>query len=340
MSRTSTTIKLIVFVVVMAVVLACLVVVFGQIRFESTTSFRAVFASASGLRSGDFVRVAGVEVGKVGDVTIVDNDRAAVDIDVGAGYVVTSSTTATVRYQNLVGDRYLELADGPGDAVPMDEGATIELERTSPALDLDQLIGSFEPLFQAVDPSKVNDLSAELLATLQGQGGSIASLLAHTATLTTSLADRDEVIGRVITNLDTTLTTLADQKDVVSTALDRAQKLASGLAADSAAWGTAMSDIDSSSATVAELLTVARPPLRSTLDELGRTAAQLDSEKETIGSVVSRLPDTYAALSRLGAYGNFFNYYLCGIKLKIDTPDGRGLTTPLIGQETGRCAPR
>lgn len=340
MSRTSTTIKLIVFVVVMAVVLGCLVVVFGQIRFESTTSFRAVFTSVSGLRSGDFVRVAGVEVGKVADVTIVDNDRAAVGLDVGAGYVVTSSTTATVRYQNLVGDRYLELADGPGDAVPMDEGATIELERTSPALDLDQLIGSFEPLFQAVDPSKVNDLSAELVATLQGQGGSIASLLAHTATLTTSLADRDEVIGRVITNLDTTLATLADQKDVVSTALDRAQNLASGLAADSAAWGTALNDIDSSSATVADLLTVARPPLKSTLDELGRTAAQLDSEKETIGSVVSRLPDTYAALSRLGAYGNFFNYYLCGIKLKIDTPDGRGLTTPLIGQETGRCAPR
>ncbi|MBY4128330.1 MCE family protein [Rhodococcus fascians] len=340
MSRTSTTIKLIVFVVVMAVVLGCLVVVFGQIRFESTTSFRAVFTSVSGLRSGDFVRVAGVEVGKVADVTIVDNDHAAVGIDVGAGYVVTSSTTATVRYQNLVGDRYLELADGTGDAVPMDEGATIELERTSPALDLDQLIGSFEPIFQAVDPSKVNDLSAELVATLQGQGGSIASLLAHTATLTTSLADRDEVIGRVITNLDTTLTTLADQKDVVSTALDRAQNLASGLAADSAAWGTALSDIDSSSATVTDLLTVARPPLKSTLDELGRTAAQLDSEKETIGSVVSRLPDTYAALSRLGAYGNFFNYYLCGIKLKIDTPDGRGLTTPLIGQETGRCAPR
>ncbi|OZD66941.1 mammalian cell entry protein [Rhodococcus sp. 05-340-1] len=340
MSRTSTTIKLIVFVVVMAVVLACLVVVFGQIRFESTTSFRAIFTSASGLRSGDFVRVAGVEVGKVGDVTIVDNDRAAVGIDVGAGYVVTSSTTATVRYQNLVGDRYLELADGPGDAVPMYEGGTIPLELTSPALDLDQLIGSFEPLFQAVDPSKVNDLSAELVATLQGQGGSIASLLAHTATLTTSLADRDEVIGRVITNLDTTLTTLADQKDAVSTALDRAQNLASGLAADSAAWGTALSDINSSSATVADLLTVARPPLKSTLDELGRTAAQLDSEKDTIGSVVSRLPDTYAALSRLGAYGNFFNYYLCGIKLKIDTPDGRGLTTPLIGQETGRCAPR
>lgn len=202
------------------------------------------------------------------------------------------------------------------------------------------MIGSFEPLFSAVDPSKVNDLAAELVSTLQGQGGSIASLLAHTATLTASLADRDQVIGQVITNLDTTLTTLADQKDEVSTALERAQNLASGLAADSAAWGTALTNIDSSAATVADLLTDARPPLQSTLVELNRTAVQLDSEKDTIGSITSRLPDTYAALSRLGAYGNFFNYYLCGIKLKIDTPDGQGLTTPLIGQETGRCAPR
>ncbi|OZC49273.1 mammalian cell entry protein [Rhodococcus sp. 06-621-2] len=340
MNRTTSTIKLVVFVVVMTAVLACLVVVFGQVRFESTTSFRAVFTSASGLRSGDFVRVAGVEVGKVSEVAIVDNHHAEVGIDVGPGYVVTSSTTATVRYQNLVGDRYLELADGAGEAEPLGDNSTIPLERTSPALDLDQLIGSFEPLFESVDPSKVNDLTAELVAALQGQGGSIASLLAHTATLTTTLADRDEVIGRVITNLDTTLTTLTDQKDVVSTALDRAQNLATGLAADSAAWGTALTEIDSSATTVADLLTVARPPLQSTLDELDRTAVQLDSQKDSIGSIVSRLPDTYAALSRLGAYGNFFNYYLCGIKLKIDTPDGGGLTTPLIGQETGRCAPR
>ncbi|KZF12540.1 MAG: MlaD family protein [Rhodococcus sp. (in: high G+C Gram-positive bacteria)] len=340
MTRTSTTIKLIVFMVVMTAILACLVVVFGQIRFESTTSYRAIFTSASGLRGGDFVRVAGVEVGKVSEVAIVDNNHAAVGIDVGDSYVVTSSTTATVRYQNLVGDRYLELADGPGDADPLAGDATIPLEKTSPALDLDQLIGSFEPLFSAVDPSKVNDLAAELVSTLQGQGGSIASLLAHTATLTASLADRDQVIGQVITNLDTTLTTLADQKDEVSTALERAQNLASGLAADSAAWGTALTNIDSSAATVADLLTDARPPLQSTLVELNRTAVQLDSEKDTIGSITSRLPDTYAALSRLGAYGNFFNYYLCGIKLKIDTPDGQGLTTPLIGQETGRCAPR
>ena len=340
MTRTSTTIKLIVFIVVMSGVLACLVVVFGQIRFESTTSYRAIFTSASGLRGGDFVRVAGVEVGKVSEVAIVDNNYAAVGIDVGDSYVVTSSTTATVRYQNLVGDRYLELADGPGDADPLVGDATIPLERTTPALDLDQLIGSFEPLFSAIDPSKVNDLTAELVSTLQGQGGSIASLLAHTATLTASLADRDQVIGQVITNLDTTLTTLADQKDEVSTALDRAQNLASGLAADSAAWGTALTNIDSSAATVADLLTDARAPLQSMLVELNRTAVQLDSEKDTIGSITSRLPDTYAALSRLGAYGNFFNYYLCGIKLKIDTPGGQGLTTPLIGQETGRCAPR
>ena len=89
MNRTSSTIKLVVFVVVMTAVLACLVVVFGQVRFESTTSFRAVFTSASGLRSGDFVRVAGVEVGKVSEVAIVDNHHAEVGIDVGPGYVVT-----------------------------------------------------------------------------------------------------------------------------------------------------------------------------------------------------------------------------------------------------------
>lgn len=339
-SLTATSIKLGVFVTVMTLVLAGLVIVFGQFRFGDYSEYRALFTSASGLKTGDLVRVAGVEVGKITGVKVDSNNDALITLDVDSVYTVTAGTSAVIRYQNLVGDRFLDLRDGPGNLTPLPAGSVIGLERTSPALDLDLLIGSFRPLLRALDPVQVNNLSAELIAVLQDQGGTVESLLAHTAALTSTLAERDAVIGQVVDNLNTALGTVDQHREQFSEAIESAHSLADGLAQDRQSWGTALTRIDTTARTVSDLLVDARPPLQGTIAELNRTAAQLDAGKETITSVSARLPDAYAALSRLGAYGNFFNYYLCGLRLRLTGPDGNPVTTPLIGQTTGRCEPR
>lgn len=114
-----------------------------------------------------------------------------------------------MRYENLIGDRYLSLEQGAGSVRTLQPGQTIPLTRTQPALDVDALIGGFRPLFRALDPDQVNALSGELLKVFQGQGGTIASVLAQTSALTTTLAGRDELIGQVITNLNTVLGTFS-----------------------------------------------------------------------------------------------------------------------------------
>lgn len=329
-----------VFVTVTTLVLGGLFVVFGDVRFTSTRGFHAEFSDVSGLRSGDRVTVAGVEVGSVSGVRITGKNRVRVDLGVDDSYRPTRGTRAMVRYLNLTADRYLELLDGPGAPTPLPAGGTIPLQQTTPALDLDLLLGSFRPLLRAVAPDQVNQLSSEVLAVLQGQGGTVASLLARTASLTSSLADRDQVIGGLITNLNAVLGTLDDHRDDFSQALSSASQLAAGLAADSATVGTALTRIDTAAGSLADLLGDTRDPVRDTIGELRRTATQLDAGRDTVNSVLGRLPDTYTALTRLGAYGNFFNYYLCGIRLKLTGPDGNDLTTPLIGQDHGRCAPR
>ncbi|MEV5837667.1 MlaD family protein [Nocardia sp. NPDC052112] len=329
-----------VFTVCMLLVLAGLVVVFGQFRFDDRTSYHAVFTDASGLEAGDFVRVAGVEVGRVGAVKIGQGYQAQVELDLDDNYRPTRATRAVIRYQNLVGDRYLELREGVGDPAPVPAGYTIGLDHTSPALDMDLLIGSFQPLFRGLEPDQINHLSAELIAVLQGQGSTVQSLLAHAASLTSTLADRDQLIGTVITNLNTVLGGIDRHNGEFSSALDTIQQIATGLAQDSTRWGQALEQIDTSAATVAALLAQDRAALAGTIGELDRTATQLDAGSGTLDSVLGRLPDTYAALSRLGAYGNFFNYYLCGLRIKLNGPDGAAFTTPLFGQTTGRCAPK
>ena len=118
----------------------------------------------TGLENGDFVRIAGVEVGKV--KKICDQRRRArrwsssPPID---SVVLTEGSRAVIRYDDLIGGRYLALEEGAGGTKKLNPGDTIPLARTAPALDLDALIGGFRPLFRALDPDQVNALSGQLI---------------------------------------------------------------------------------------------------------------------------------------------------------------------------------
>ena len=207
MKITGTAIKLGALSLVLLLFTAIIIVVFGQIRFDRTTGYSAIFSSASGLRNGQFVRASGVEVGKVSKVQLIDGgDRVRVDFNVDRSLPLFDETTASIRYLNLIGDRYLELKRGDSDK-RLPPGGTIPEELTEPALDLDALIGGFRPLFRALDPEKVNNIASSLITIFQGQGGTLNDILDQTASLTTALADRDQAIGEVIRNLNTVLDT-------------------------------------------------------------------------------------------------------------------------------------
>src|SRR5213078_4445270 len=89
------------------------------------------------------------------------------------------------------------------------QNALIPLVQTKPALDLTILFGGFQPLLQALSPQDVNRVSYEIIQVFQGEGGTVESLLSHVASLTSSLADKDAVIGSVIDNLTKVLGTVA-----------------------------------------------------------------------------------------------------------------------------------
>src|SRR6202011_2773813 len=86
-----------------------LIAVFGQLRFEDRADYHAVFTNISGLKSGNFVRIAGAEVGKVGDITLHRDGTVSIDFAIDKGLRLTEGTRAVVRYENLIGDRFLAL---------------------------------------------------------------------------------------------------------------------------------------------------------------------------------------------------------------------------------------
>ncbi|MFZ2177690.1 MAG: MlaD family protein [Rhodococcus sp. (in: high G+C Gram-positive bacteria)] len=325
----------------MLLVFAGLALVFSQYRFTTAHDYHATFTDVSGLASGAKVRIAGVPVGKVDTVAIGKDALADVDFTVDSKYTLFEGTKATVRYENLTGDRYLELLEGAGSAEPLPDGGSIPVENTSPALDLDLLLGGFKPLLRSLNPQQVNDLSEALVQVFQGQGGTLVSLLGSTSSFTNTLADRDQLIGEVITNLNEVLGTINNRGDQFGTTLDQLQQLVSGLAQDRDPIGDAIPRIAGATGDLAQLLEGARPPLQGTIAEANRTASQLQMGEDDLEYVIQNLPASYKRLIRIGTYGSFFQMYVCATKFKFSGPDGQDLVVNMPGgQNTGRCAPQ
>src|SRR5271154_6460896 len=217
MKMTGTLIKLSIVSLVLLLFTVMIVVVFGQMRFDRTNGYSAEFSNVSGLRAGQFVRASGVEIGKVGSIQLIDGGkRARVDFDVDRSVPLYQSTTAQIRYLDLIGNRYLELKRGDGDGADqvLQPGGFIPVARTTPALDLDALIGGVKPLFRALGPDKVNTIASALINVFQGQGGTINDILDQTAQLTTQIGQRDQAIGEVVKNLNIVLdTTVRHRKE-------------------------------------------------------------------------------------------------------------------------------
>lgn len=327
-----------IFGLVMAILTGCLFLIFGQYRLGPTNSYSAIFTDASRLKSGDSVRVAGIRVGTVGTVSLRPDKTVQVSFDADRGARFSTTTHATVRYLNLVGDRYLELTDLPGLSVTLPAGSQIPAERTSPALDLDVLLGGLRPVMQGLNPRDVNSLTQALLHMLQGQGATLQSLFSETSSFSTDLADNDVLVKQLIDNLNAAVATLADNGNEFSTTVDKLQRFVGQLADDRDSIGTAISALDNGTASLADLLTEARPPLADTVNELSRLAPNLDALKDHLDVGLQKAPENYRKLARLGAYGSFFNYYLCGVTVRVSDLQGRTAVFPWFRQETGRCS--
>lgn len=346
MKLTGTAIKLGAFSFVLLLFTAIIIIVFGQIRFDRTTAYTAEFSSASGLRPGQFVRAGGVEVGKVSKLQLMDDGRRVlVTLNVDKTLPLYQSTTATIRYQDLIGNRYVNLERGTGEGADrvLPAGGFIPMSRTQPALDLDALIGGFKPLFKALDPEKVNNIASSLVTVFQGQGGTINDILDQTAQLTSALADRDQAIGQVITNLNTVLaTTVKHQKEFDQT-VNNFEILITGLKNRADPLAAATADISNATGTLGDLLRDDRPLLKDTIGYLETIQQPLVDGRDRLDDLLTRLPQAIKMIGRAGGiYGDFFNFYLCDINLKLNglQPGGPVRTVKITQQPTGRCTPQ
>jgi phospholipid/cholesterol/gamma-HCH transport system substrate-binding protein len=320
--------------------IALLLAVFAQFRYEKANTYTAVFANVSGLRENNFVRIAGVEVGKVKKVVVQPDSSVHVEFSADDSVVLTEGTKALVRYDDLFGGRFMALEEGAGELKRLTPGATIPLGRTQPAVDLDALIGGLRPLFRSLNPDQVNEVSGQLIEALQGQGDTIGSVLTQAAAVTNTLADRDRLFSQLITNLNTVIGSAADQGDQVGKAVDSLSELVNTLNARKADIQRGVKGIERLFAVGSEILVRGRSPLKKVVDQTDRVAGTLVADKDFLDNLINTLPDDYRIIGREGLYGDFFTFYLCDLIVKLNGKNGQPTYITLASQRSGRCTPK
>jgi phospholipid/cholesterol/gamma-HCH transport system substrate-binding protein len=302
------------FLIFALVTLLCSAALAGTIANQiggSTTDYSARFTDATGVNKGDEIRISGVRIGQVNDVKLVDRKIAQVDFSVREDVALPKSVKATIKFRNLIGQRYIALEQGTGPAERLAPDAIIPLEQTRPAVNLTQLFNGFRPLLQALSPNDVNQLSMELVQVLQGEGPTVSSLLARTATLTSTIADKDAVVGSVIDNLNVTLDTINARDTEFTQLVQTVRELVSGLSKDRNAIGDAVDSIDDLTDATADLLSYARPPLEKDIRHLGDLAENLNDNHKLVERFLVTLPKKLDVLIPLGTDTSRFNFFLC-----------------------------
>jgi phospholipid/cholesterol/gamma-HCH transport system substrate-binding protein len=310
-------VRLLVFMVTTGLATGLLVITIGNLSFGATNTYKAEFVDATGVVNGDDIRVAGVKVGTVQDIEIADDNRALVTFTVDEDTRLDSSTHATIKFRNLIGQRYISLTREGRGGDTMEENDTIPVERTQPALDLTVLFNGFKPLFEALSPDDINKLSYEIVQVFQGEGGTLESLLGSTASLTQTLADRDQVIGDLLDNLTYVLDHVADRDQQLGELIVSFQDLVGGLKEDRQAILSSLDGISELAVETAGLIDDIREPFVRDIRQARRLLATLDRGKGEIDRVLQVLPIKVNKFGRTGTYGSWFNFYLCHFNAKV-----------------------
>jgi phospholipid/cholesterol/gamma-HCH transport system substrate-binding protein len=331
-------VKLVIFGLVTVLASYVLISTITNAGYGKQLTYKAQFSDVAGLVEGDEVRIAGVRVGQVTGIGLSakqDRPTAEVTLQVEADVPVPKAVQATIKYRNLVGQRYISLTEGKGSGGrTLKDGDVIPLAQTKPALDLTTLFGGFRPLLQALSPADMNRVSFEIIQVFQGEGGTVESLLNHVASLTSSLADKDAVIGSVIDNLNTVMGNVAARDKQLSDLVVSLQQFVTGLAGDKDAIFNSLQTIDTLATTTSGFLQDARPPLASDIQALGKLSGNLADSKDVLEGFLKLAPTKIDSITRTAINGSWFNFFMCSASGYVVVP-----VTGANGQQTGVTVP-
>ncbi|WP_280235784.1 MCE family protein [Nocardia cyriacigeorgica] len=187
---------------------------------------RAEFAQAAGLRAGDSVDVAGIEVGTVGHIQL-RRDRIVVELAIRDGLTLGADAGAAIEMSTILGKMHVELNPGTGSGLPEDR---IPLERTTVPYNLSKIVDDpvYENSFEHIERLDPDKLRAALEAVHQQMGDSpelTAQALDSVGVLAGVIGDRRDEVDSLLKNMDAVSQLVADNQNSVLMLLTHGQAI-------------------------------------------------------------------------------------------------------------------
>lgn len=316
-------IKLGIFTAVAALITTSVIATLLDLKLtQPQTGYHAVFTNASGLESGDTVRIAGVEVGKVTGVSLTWDHQAKVDFSVASSQHLTTTTLASIQFENLLGQRYLQISKGAPGGMSLKSNSTIPESRTTPGLDLTAVFSGFQPLLAALNPQQVNQLTGAIISVLQGQSGAVGNLIDQTATLTSNLAQQHQSIDQILDNLTPLLTQVNGQDSNLKNLVDALDTLVRGLNGPDQGQhiGDTVAAAGHLTQAASNLLNGVQPALDNDIRGLSSAATVLNQHQTQLDTVIRGLPGLLNALDKVSSSGNYLTVYICDLTVQTSGP--------------------
>lgn len=199
-----------------AVVAVLLLILVSNVITQPVASklgaYTADFTDVSGLHTGADVRVRGVRVGKVDSIQLVRRSGqsiAEVAFTLDARYGIGTATRLAVKYQALTGLRYVNVVD-PSDGTPAASPVKhIPTSMTQPSFDITILFNGLQPVLSTLSPDDLNTFTNNVDTFLSGDGSGLGPVLESIHTLTQFLADRQQIVATLMSNLKAVADTMS-----------------------------------------------------------------------------------------------------------------------------------
>ena len=273
------------------------------------TTYSAEFTEAAGLSSGNDVRIAGVEVGRVSDVRL-RGDHVLVSFK-AKGAWLGDATGAAIRLKTVLGQKYLAL-DPQGEGT-LDPGRPIPRSRTTVPYDILAAFGELSSTVDRIDTARLAQSFDTLSATLANTPQSVRAALTGLSRLSDSLASRDSQLTALLGNTRVVSQTLVDRDAAVRRLLEDGNELLATVSNREAAISTLLDGSRRLSSELSGLIGESRVgPVLSELDQL---TSMLQRNQDALAAGIRG----FAPLVRLGTNiagtGRFIDGYLCGLVL-------------------------
>jgi phospholipid/cholesterol/gamma-HCH transport system substrate-binding protein len=291
---------------------------YGNFTLTPKNTYRAIFSDVTGSMVGDEVKIAGVPAGRIEKIRLVQNRLAEVTFSVERNWPLMRSSRAEMRYRNLIGQRYLAITEGPGGNQRLRPGGTIPLSQTQPAVNLSVIFNNFKPVFTALSPDDANRLVTTLVRVIQGEGGTIGSLLTQTSSLTTALLGRGQATARAVDNINALLATVDARGKQVGDMVTNLQQLTTSFAQERNTIGTVLVRLNDVVGVTSDLLTNGRSSITGILTELGPLTQTLVNNQDQLETLLTNMPAKLDPLVRPFSYGSFANTRLCELTITSD----------------------